>query len=295
MKMATIRSLGVLLCYNDADILEDALLHLLNNNHDLVIWDHGSDDGTAQVLDRYGPWLAERKFIPRSFDFYQLYQHMSQHLITSYIRQYDWISWPDQDELLEGPDRTKSYAAWVATVFEQGYDYVQFNNFNFWLTTEDDPGILSPVERVRHYGLFPDCAPRIRAWRAEVTNIRLFNHNDLTGQKLPFHFNLRHYPMRTEEQMIRRINKDRAGLQRGNSNFHYNNMANMAAGSDANRATGPEHNKASDLARLMIPPGRLHFDNGISELDPTVKYNWRDIYGYGPVEGSTDNPAGGPS
>jgi glycosyltransferase involved in cell wall biosynthesis len=253
--MATIRFLGVLLCYNDADILEDALLHLLNNNHDLIVWDHGSDDGTAEVLDKYGPWLAERKFIPRSFDFYQLYQHMSQHLITDYIHRYDWISWPDQDELLEGPDRSKSYAAWVATIFEQGYDYVQFNNFNFWLAAEDDPGILSPVA---------------------VTNIRLFNHNDLPGQKLPFHFNLRHYPMRTEEQMIRRINKDRAGLQRGSSNFHYNNMA-------------------AGLDRLTVPPGLLHFDNGISDLDPTVKYNWRDIYGYGPVGDPSAGPVKGSS
>jgi len=84
--------------------------------------------------------------------------------------------------------------------------------------------------------------------------------------------------MRTEEQMIRRINKDRAGLQRGNSNFHYNNMAK---GLD-NKGTNPDNNMAAGLARLMIPPGLLHFDNGISDLDPTGKYNWRDIYGYGP-------------
>jgi glycosyltransferase involved in cell wall biosynthesis len=264
MGIGKIRFLGVLLCYNDADILEEALLHLLNNNHDLVVWDHGSDDNTAAVLDKYKQYLAECRFIPRSFDFYNLYQAMSAHLIADYIRQYDWISWPDQDELLEGPDRSKKYAAWVETIFEQGYDYVQFNNFNFWHTTADDPGILSPVERIRHYSLFPDCAPRIRAWRSAKTNTRIFNHNPLDGLKLPFHFNLRHYPMRTEEQMMRRINKDRANLQRGSDNFHYNNMA---IGAD----------------KLMIPPGLLHFDDGISDLDPAVKFNWRDIYGYGPI------------
>lgn len=271
--MSNIRFLGVLLCYNDADILEDILLHLLNNNHDLIIWDHGSDDGTAAVLDQYAPWLAERQFIPRSFDFYQLYQKMSQHLIDNYIHQYDWISWPDQDELLEGPDRSKTYAAWVTAIFEQGFDYIQFNNFNFWLTVADDPEIVSPIERIRHYSLFPDCAPRIRAWRAAATNIRLFNHNPLEGAKLPFHFNLRHYPMRTEEQMIRRIHKDRAGLQRGNNNYHYNHMA-------------------AEMTRLIIPPEQLHFDNGISNLDPSVKYNWRDIYGYGPADpGLAADPA----
>ncbi len=157
--MSKPRSLGVLLCYNDADILEDAILHLLNASHDLIVWDHGSDDGTEAVLDRYHGQLAERKFIPRSFDFYKLYQAMSEHLIRNFIDRYDWISWPDQDELLEGPDRSKGYQDWVASVYEEGYDYVQFNNFNFWFTSDDDPAIASPVQRVRHYSLVSRLRP----------------------------------------------------------------------------------------------------------------------------------------
>ncbi len=39
--------LGVLLCYNDGDLLEDALRYLLNQEHHLVVWDHGSTDQTA--------------------------------------------------------------------------------------------------------------------------------------------------------------------------------------------------------------------------------------------------------
>ncbi|HWK07197.1 MAG TPA: glycosyltransferase family 2 protein [Puia sp.] len=263
--MGKVRFLGVLLCYNDADILEESLRHLLENNHDVLVWDHGSDDGTAAVLDRYAADLVERRFIPRSFDFYQLYQRMSEHLISEYIRRYDWISWPDQDELLEGADRTQPYDQWVEKIFEEGYDYIQFNNFNFWLTDQDDPTILSPVQRIKHYGLFPDCAPRIRAWRAAKTNIRVFNHNPIDGRKLPYHFNLRHYPMRTIEQMHRRLNKDRAGLERNGSNFHYNNMT-----------IAREQNK------LHVNPELLHIDDGVSELDPAVKFNWRELYGYGP-------------
>src|SRR5579872_1460307 len=149
--MAKLKLLGVLLCYNDADILEDVLQHLLDNNHDLVVWDHGSDDGTSLILDKFQSGLAERRNIPRSFDFYNLYQTMSEHLISDYIRQYDWISWPDQDELLEGADRSKRYDEWIEKVAEEGYDYIQFNNFNFWLTNADNPGIPSPVRRIKHY------------------------------------------------------------------------------------------------------------------------------------------------
>jgi glycosyltransferase involved in cell wall biosynthesis len=267
--MAKLKLLGVLLCYNDADILEDNILHLLENNHDLVVWDHGSDDGTASILDKYQGELAERRVIPRSFDFYNLYQAMSEHLLADYTGQYDWLSWPDQDELLEGADRSKTYSEWIEKVAEEGYDFVQFNNFNFWFTAADDGRIESPVERVRHYGLFPDCAPRIRSWRAAKTNLRIFNHNPIEGLKLPYFFNLRHYPMRTPEQMLRRLNKDRADLERNGANYHYNNMS-----------------IAMEQKRLIIDPELLHIDNGISELDPTVKYNWRDIYGHGSSKSS---------
>jgi hypothetical protein len=188
---------------------------------------------------------------------------MSNHLITQYIHQYDWISWPDQDELLEGPDRSRKYDSWINTVYEEGSDYIQFNNFNFWFTSEDDAHIHSPVQRIRHYSLFPDCAPRIRSWRASRTNIRLFNHNAVEGIKTPVHFNLRHYPMRSEEQMQKRLNKDRANLQKDGSNYHYNNMM-------------------AHREKLFIGPGKLHYDDGISELNPKPVYNWRDIYGYGP-------------
>ena len=33
------KALGVLLCYNDADILPDTIESLLANNHDLLVWD----------------------------------------------------------------------------------------------------------------------------------------------------------------------------------------------------------------------------------------------------------------
>jgi hypothetical protein len=258
------KALGVLLCYNDADILSDAIESLLRNNHDLIVWDHGSDDGTDAVLDRYARHFVERKFIPREFDFYKLYGEMSRNLRRHYRKSYDWISWPDQDEILEGPSRAKSYYAYITEVLNSEFNWVRFRNFNFWFTEEDDPAILAPARRIRRYCLFPDCSPRIRAWRASVTNIRQFNHNPLDGLPEPRPFNLRHYPMRSREQMARRLNKDRAGLERQGVNWHYNNMQ-------------------AHTDKLLIPATSLHFDDGLSELNPEPVFNWRSIYGVGPA------------
>ncbi len=66
--------------------------------------------------------------------------------------------------------------------------------------------------------------------------------------------------MRSEEQMVKRITKDRAGLQRGNMNYHYNHMA-----------------KAQN--RLIVGPDRLNYDDGVAELQLKPTLNWREIYG----------------
>jgi glycosyltransferase involved in cell wall biosynthesis len=253
------RLLGVLLCYNDGDLVDEAVRYLLEQGHDLVVWDHGSTDETPAVLRSLKPELMELTTVPRSVDFYRLYPAMSEHLLADYVEHYDWVSWPDQDEFLEGPDRSRPYRAWLNEVVLSPYDWIQFNNYNFWWTPDDDEKADRVSGRVRHYSLFADCAPRIRSWRASATNLREFNHNPPRGERYPRLFNLRHYPMRSEAQMRRRLEVDRAGLRRGGSNYHYDNMSSW-----------PE--------RLVIRPEQLHLDDG-SELDPSPIFDWRSVYG----------------
>jgi glycosyltransferase involved in cell wall biosynthesis len=266
--MTPSRLLGVLLCYNDGDLVADAVGHLREQGHDLVVWDHGSTDETPSVLERLRGEIMELRTVPRTADFYQLYQAMSAHLLDEYVARYQWVSWPDQDEFLEGADRARPYRDWVEDVIASPYDWVQFNNYNFWWTSADDPSVPRALDRVHHYSLFGDCGPRIRAWRASSTNIREFNHNPPLGERYPQLFNLRHYPMRSEAQMLRRLQVDRAGLRRGGANFHYDNMSSW-----------PE--------RLVIAPDRLHVDDGRAELDPSPVFDWRTIYGHEANAGQT--------
>jgi glycosyltransferase involved in cell wall biosynthesis len=256
----SIRMLGVMLCYNDADVLSEALDTMLAQGHDVIAWDHGSTDSTPDILASYRSSLVESRRLSREFDFYKLYPAMSQHLMAHYVHRYDWISWPDQDEFLEGPDRSRSYREWVEIVCRSGFDWVQFVNCNFWLTSADDPAEVKTVNRVRHYAPRLDCVARNRAWRASATNERHFNHNPPLGRRWPFLFKLRHYPMRTLTQLNRRINIDRAGIRKGHNNYHYENMARWPS-------------------RLNIEPRQLYFDDGKAELSVTPIFDWRTIYG----------------
>ena len=257
------RLLGVLLCYNDGDLLADSIRYLLQQNHHLIVWDHGSTDETGDIIGQYKSELLESRYVPREFDFYELYPAMSRHLMENYASNYDWISWPDQDEILEGPSRSKTYREWIEEVHASSCNWMQFNNYNYWFTSADDVAIKSPAARIRHYSIFPDCAPRIRAWRASATNIRIFNHNLPLGGPWPARFNLRHYSMRSQQQMLARLLKDRSNLRRGGENYHYDNMK-------------------LNIDRLTISPEQLHYDDGRSDLAPSPVFNWRSIYGFGP-------------
>ena len=258
--MSELRCLGVLLCYNDGDLLEESVEHLLQQGHDLVVWDHGSTDETPAILERLRPELRELRRIPREFDFYELYPEMSRHLIANHVGDYDWISWPDQDEFLEGPARDRPYRDHLEEASEAGVDWIEFENFNYWFTDEDDPAVRETSRRVRRYCVRADCPPRIRSWRAGVTNIRRFNHNPLEGEPAPRRFRLRHYPMRSLEQARARVLRDRAGLRRGGENFHYDNMGRR-------------------LNSLVIAADQLHRDDGVADLDPSPIFDWRRIYG----------------
>ena len=256
----SIEHLGVLLCYNDSDILEEALDYYLEQCDAVVAYDHGSTDETASILDKYRARLADCVFIPRDFDFYSIYGLVSVDLMHRWVPRCDWISWPDQDEFLEAPTRKQSYRTWIKQLIDSPYGYVKFHNYNFWFTSKDDSTQLRSTARIRHYARFPDCAPRIRSWRACGTNLRFFNHNALPGDPAQEMGNLRHYPARSYEQIVRRLERDRTGIQRGPSNTHYNAMA-------------------SRKHLLRVAADALHVDDGTSPLDPTPKYNWRTLYG----------------
>ena len=111
--------------------------------------------------------LLELTTVPRSVDFYQLYQAMSENLLDNYVDRYDWVSWPDQDEFLEGPDRGRSYREWLYEVASSPYDWIQFNNFNFWWTPADDVG----AERVAQTSAPLQPFPRLRAPGPELAGL----------------------------------------------------------------------------------------------------------------------------
>jgi len=252
------RFLGLLLCYNDDDILASVIEHLVANRHDVVVFNHGSEDDTDHIARAYlGRGVIDYQSLDRhEVPFLELYGVAGQYVQQRYGARYDWLSWPDQDEILEGPDLARPYHEQVSELMAAGHDWIEFENFVFWFTEADDETVRDPVERIRHYNLYQSASPRIRAWRMSCTNERrMGNSNPPDGSKSPGNFPLRHYPMRSIAQARRRAGHDRnqPGFQRGDKNWHYERFRD-------------------DEGTMLVPPEKLHRFDGTT-LDPTI--TWR--------------------
>jgi glycosyltransferase involved in cell wall biosynthesis len=253
------RFLGLLLCYNDDDILGPVIEHLVANHHDVVVLNHGSEDRTEEIALSYvGRGVVDYQLLDRvEVPFKQLYRIAGEYVQTTYGDRYDWLSWPDQDEILEGPDLTRPYHEQVTELLAAGHDWIEFENFVFWYTDADDETLTNPVERLRHYSLYRSASPRIRGWRMSATNERkMGNANPPLGRKSPTNFALRHYPMRSLAQARRRASHDRnqPGFQRGDKNWHYQRFR-------------------EEEESLQVPAERLHRFDG-AHLDPEIVWEF---------------------
>ena len=275
------KCLAVILFHNDEDLVEDQLDHMIANNHDILVFDHCSTDRTREIIEKNKHRLLAYFWLGPEFVFQnnEVFVHISQVLRAKYSH-YDWISFVESDEFLQGPDRTKSYYQHLLDVHKTKYTWITFDNFVFWFTEKDDPTIKSPRQRIKHYAYKSKCGTRVYAWRGNVTNERYFNHNPpelgTEANKYPIPFRTCHYEMRSAAQakakledrvkkideMLEQVKKNKNA--RFPPNIHYKIM----------------HNK---LGNLNIHSSKLHYDNG-GELIADELNDFSSIYNNNEME-----------
>ena len=287
------KCLAALLFHNDEDIVFDHINYYLNNNHELIIFNHNSNDKTHEFICSFKSKFIKYYILNKNIIFkenkvhetvsqilrgekinyenVQIYdlntddvKEMNESDNYKYSENYDWISFPESDEFLEGPNREKNYYQHLCELHKTNKKAIQFLNYVFWFTEKDDNNIPSTLERVKHYSFFRNCGPRMYAWRAKLTNIRWFGHN-LPNNCLDtdvVKWKTRHYDARSYEQFVKKT-IDRKDVAIGGQNYHYKNRINNLT---AVREYG------------IIYSDELHFDDGESELIADDKFNWNKVY-----------------
>ena len=257
--------LAVILFHNDQEIVNEQIEHMINNKHDIIIFNHNSNDKTQELIEMASEKYKEIIKVYElgsdiSFATGQIFRVISSILIKEYKDKYDWITFIESDEFLEGPKRDKSYYEYLLDVSKTNATYIQFNNILYWFTESDDINIKRVRDRIKYYSWFYNCGPRIYAWKAKYTNpTPFFNHNTpILAIKYPTHFNTCHYPFTSKDKYIQKL-KTRKSATSGGCNCHYKKL----------------YDERDKILKLEMEK-YLFYDDG-SELKVTKNYDWKKI------------------
>jgi len=198
--------------FNEEDIIKEVIENMISNGIELVVLDNGSSDNSYKICESFlGNGILE--LYRYSSDTYRM-EFVLNMLYDLAIKQSpDWIILADADEILESGITNKNLKDAIEQVDSEGYNLIQFNRFDFFMT-DDDNGSVKPIkDKLRYYSYLGDHL--YRSWkfvpgiRAGVTagHYPIFPENH-PYKIYPKKFNLRHYKYRSIEQTTKKI-KDR--------------------------------------------------------------------------------------
>ena len=209
--------LGIIQAFNEADIIEETISYLSPVVDDLIVFDHGSDDGTLDLIPPSMLQSIPRSGIEKTFPF-----------ISSFIRSqpHDWVIWQAADEFLLGPfDQPLSRSA-IEAEANLGTQVIDPILRNFWPSTADEPD--GPIQkRLLHYLEQSSYFPTPRAWFRPLTGVMPLGghrhhpphspwHSKRSGgdaawpkgTKIDTTWFLNHYPIRSEAQMLSKLKRN---------------------------------------------------------------------------------------
>ena len=205
--------------YNDGDIISEVLEHLHSQGKELVVLDNGSTDNTVEICKKF----SEKGLIHfvqfKSEKWHKdLVFRMLYHIALTQAP--DWLILCASDEILESGVSNLTLKEAIKKADTEGYNLIQFDWFNFYLTDNENQSATSTKEKMPYYSWEADHV--FRAWKyipgiiMEETKGHYPIFPEEKGYKIfPKKFVLRHYKIRnatTAMEKIRNLHKRLEGL-----------------------------------------------------------------------------------
>jgi len=200
---------GMLSVFNEADIIEEVIEHLLSQGLDLVVLDNGSTDGSYEICKKFTKkgLITLNQIKTSKFEFPLILRILYDMALT---RNPDWLIRSDQDEILESGNKNLTLKEAIEQEDANGNNLIQFDIFEFFSTNNDNLKAKSVKEKFQYYSWQHDYA--YRAWK-HVPGVRVENaagHMPIFPEDCKYrisekNFVLRHYRFRNQEQAIRNI------------------------------------------------------------------------------------------
>lgn len=205
---ADYRVIALMSAYNEGDIIETTLQHLIRNGVDIYLIDNWSTDDTAEIARRYlGQGVIEVEFYPRdaALPYFDLRGLMARVEALAAELEADWLINYDVDELREPPWPDMSIRDALYHIAQRGFNCVDHTVIDFrpvdngFVPGEDFGGYFRHYEWTNRPGYFT----QLKAWRPtgeKVTLAETGGHRaEFNGRRIfPYKFLTRHYTFRSQ-------------------------------------------------------------------------------------------------
>ena len=194
------RAAAIIAVRNERHTIGRCLQHLAEQGMEVYIIDNESNDGTSDIIashmDRTAVRCIQHPF-PGYYDWDGLLR--IKETLAREIHA-DWIMHLDADEIPESPFPGKTLAEAFRTVGQQGYNAVNFNEFVFVPSSENEDwtGRDYVAGMKRYYFFEPHPQRLVRAWKRKRKRVDLASSGghdiQFPGRRIyPQAFALRHY------------------------------------------------------------------------------------------------------
>lgn len=202
--------IGMLSTYDDEDVIEEVINHLLSQEIELVVLDNGSSDDTYEICKKF---LGKGLLLLSQFKTPTLQLHPRLRMLydMALTQKPDWVIRSDSDEFLESGIENLTLKKAISQADAEGYNLIQFEQFDFQLTDNDNESAKSIKEKLTYYSSEGYMAYRSWKYFPGIRPEDAGGHYPIFPEGLvykiyPRKFVNRHYRFQSKEQAIKKIN-----------------------------------------------------------------------------------------
>lgn len=230
-------ALAIIPEFNEIDIIQPAIEHLLDQGVDVHIIDNWSTDGSFDIIEeiaKLNPGRITYERFPKKpvgkWEYGKMVEHITQ--VAKERPEYDWIMLNDADEIRWSPWPNETLQRAFSFIDHLGYNCVDYTVFNLAPTSEGFKQGVDPLKFFEYgeFGEDPWYFIQLKTWKnhPEAEMVSTGGHIiNFPGRKVfPLKFLLAHYSIRSNAQAKKKIFKERqprllaAEVKRG-WNVHY--------------------------------------------------------------------------
>lgn len=200
--------------YNEADIIESVIEHLISHGIELVILDNGSTDGSHEKCSKFVREGVSSlvQFTTDRFEFDLIIGKLYELALRL---KPDWVLLNAADEFIESPYSELTLKDAIESEEQRGYNLIQLNNFEFWPTERDEKNNEADVRKRLKYYTFND-DQQFRAWKvySGITVTGTSGHYPTFPANVKIRITqtkyvLRHYRIRSYPHGLRKVFSER--------------------------------------------------------------------------------------